>query len=396
MQQKLKTVKSLYYAGQMTIAELSNKLQKSLPIMAKIVEELIEGGIVEEKGLASSTGGRRALNYSLKKDAFYIISVSMDQLFTKIAIFNMNNEQVMGVEKLDLPLKDNEDALNQLIKGIEQYIINTGVDRTKILGIGIGMPGFIDVKKGINYSFLKQYDSKSSIVEIISNKIDLPVYIDNDSSLIALAELRFGSAKGTSNTMVINMSWGVGLGILINDELYRGFNGFAGEFSHIPLFTNNKLCGCGKTGCLETETSLLVLIEKAKLAIANGRSSKIEQIDFKNIEMAYTQIIKYAIDGDSLAVELLSEIGYKIGRGIAILVHLLNPELVVLSGKGAIAKHIWQTPIQQAINEFCIPRLASNLSVKVSNIGNEAELIGAATLVIENINTERLAYKLTA
>ena len=393
MHQKLKIIQYLFYSGATTIAELSHVMQKSLPSLTKIIEELINEGIVMERGLAPSTGGRRALNYSLKKDAFYIVSVSMDQLFTRIAIMNLNKEYITETQKYDLPLKDNEHALENLLDNITESIKNSGIDKSKILGIGIGMPGFIDVKKGINYSFLKLDNPDENIVDYLSKQTNLPVFIDNDSSLIALAELRFGSAKNTSSSMVINMSWGVGLGILINEELYRGVNGFAGEFSHIPLFTNNKLCACGKTGCLETETSLLVLIEKAKQAIEGGRSSKIGKIDFNDYENAYIKIIKYALEGDSLAVELLSEIGYKIGRGIAILIHLLNPEVVILSGKGAIAGHIWQTPIQQALNEFCIPRLASNLTIKVSKIGFEAELIGAAALVIENISAQSIEYK---
>lgn len=396
MHNKVNIIKLLFYAGSLTIAEISQILQKSLPNMTKIIEDLVVEGIVIETGLAPSTGGRRALNYSLKKDAFYVVSVSMDQLFTKIAIYNLNKEPVTEVKKFDLALKENDKALIILTESIQEFIENSKINKSNILGVGIGMPGFIDVKKGINYSFLKHEGHKESMVEYISNELELPVYIDNDSSLIALAELKFGLAKEVENTMVINMSWGVGLGILINGELYRGENGFAGEFSHIPLFTNNKLCSCGKAGCLETETSLLVLIEKANLAILEGRNSKIKEIDFSNLENAYTQIINCAIEGDNLAVELLSEIGYKIGRGISILIHLLNPELVVLSGKGAIAGHIWLTPIQQAINEFCIPRLAVNTTIKVSKIGFEAELIGAAALVIENLNIKRIEYKLTA
>ena len=144
---------------------------------------------------------------------------------------------------------------------MEQVIRKSGIDKKKIIGAGIGMPGFIDFKKGINYSFLETKDK--TITQYLSEKINLPVYIDNDSSLIALAELRFGTGRHKKNAMVINIGWGVGLGMVLNGELFRGHNGFAGEFSHMPLFNNNKLCGCGKTGCLETETSLLVVIEKA-------------------------------------------------------------------------------------------------------------------------------------
>ncbi len=221
------------------------------------------------------------------------------------------------------------------------------------------MPGFIDVEKGINYSF---FDNKGkSITNYLSEKLSLPVYIDNDSSLIALAELRFGKAQHKKNAMIINIGWGVGLGMVLDGKLFRGHNGFAGEFSHIPMFNNNKLCSCGKSGCLETETSLLVVIEKAKQGLQAGRLSVLGG-DFPSghFEQDCEKIITAALKGDQFAVELLSEVGYNIGRGVAVLIHLMNPELIILSGRGALAGNVWQAPIQQALNEHCIPRLAVN------------------------------------
>ena len=133
-------------------------------------------------------------------------------------------------------------------------------------------------KKVLITSFLKS--NEGSITKFISKAVGLPVFIDNDSSLIALAELRFGAAKNEKNAMIINMGWGVGLGLILDGALYRGDNGFAGEFSHIPVFTNNKLCSCGKNGCLETETSLLVLVEKALDGLKSGRVSSLKGISF--------------------------------------------------------------------------------------------------------------------
>ncbi len=203
--------------------------------------------------------------------------------------------------------------------------------------------------------------------------------------MIALAELRFGKARNKANAMVINIGWGVGLGLILNSKLFRGYNGFAGEFSHIPLFSNNKLCGCGKTGCLETETSLSVIVEKARQGVINGRTSILkDQVFDINIETAFEMIIKAAQKGDQFAVELFSEAGYNIGRGVAILIHLLNPETVILSGRGSLAGKIWKAPIQQAINAHCIPRLAASTEVEISALGYEAELIGSAALVMEN------------
>jgi predicted NBD/HSP70 family sugar kinase len=383
---KNRIIKQLYFSGSMSCADFSMQLNKSLPFITKLVNDLIEEEVIVETGFAPSTGGRRPLMYSLKPETLYIVAVSMDQFITRIALMDTNNKIVGDIKRVVLTLSNNDDALITFYEELNRFIQNVEVDRKKIIGIGIGMPGFIDIKQGINHSFLKTPSTygKESITQFISEKLDMPVFIDNDSSVIALAELRFGMGINRKNVMVINVSWGVGLGMIISGNLYRGANGFAGEFSHIPLFTNNKLCSCGKSGCLETETSLSVLIEKFKEAISQGRVSKLSEVPDGNIEETSALIVKCAIEGDRLAVELLSEIGYKIGRGVAILIHLLNPELIILSGRGTQAGQIWQAPIQQALNEHCIPKLSQNTLIKVSKLGFDASLIGAAALVMEN------------
>jgi predicted NBD/HSP70 family sugar kinase len=313
----------------------------------------------------------------------YIVSVAMDQFVTKIAIMDMQNNFVSAIEKIVLPLPDNPKALQILVEKIAVVISQSGIPKEKFVGVGIGMPGFVDVKKGINYSHL-QLPGNKSITKFIGEKIGLPVFIDNDSSLIALAELRFGAARGEANAMVINIGWGVGLGLVLNGELYRGHEGFAGEFSHIPLFLNGKLCWCGKAGCLETETSLLLIIEKAREGISSGRLSKLSALPFEDPELACDDIIKAVQKDDQFAIELFSKAGYNIGKGVAILIHLLNPKKIILSGRGSSAGQIWQAPIQQALNEHCIQRLFQSTSIEISTLGNNAELIGAAALVMDN------------
>ncbi len=381
-----KIIKQLYFAGSMSCADFSLQLKKSLPFTTKLVNDLVEEGVIVETGFAPSTGGRRPLMYSIKPDTLYMVGVAIDQFVTRIALMNSSNQVVGRVEKVDLPLSDNEQALIVLSEHLSHFIEQTSIERSRIVGIGMGMPGFVDIQQGINHSFLKTPESygKESITQYLSDKLMLPVFIDNDSSVTALAELRFGVSKHRKNVMVINAGWGVGLGMILNGHLYRGASGFAGEFSHIPLFTNNKLCSCGKSGCLETETSLSVLIEKFHEAIDQGRVSMLRGISTEDLEKASEQIVQFALEGDRLAVELLSEIGYKIGRGIAILIHLLNPELIIISGRGTLAGKIWQAPIQQALNEHCIPRLAHNTQIEISTLGFDASLIGAAALVMEN------------
>lgn len=380
---KRNILSELYFSGLLSSADLCERLDKSLPLVTKLVNELIDDNFVVESGLAPSTGGRRPLMYALRADIQYVVAVSMDQLMTRIALLDMQNQYIGPIAKVDLPLKGNDRALQSLTEAIVDFVHNAPIDSEKIVGIGIAMPGFVDFHKGINYSFLKA-PNQPSITKYISKALGLPVLIDNDSSLIALAELRFGTAIKEKNALVINMNWGVGLGLILNGALYRGEIGFAGEFSHIPLFNNNKLCSCGKQGCLETETSLLVLIENARKGLASGRVSSLQDMPFDAPEEANNRIVKAALEGDQFAIELLSDIGMTVGRGVAILIHLLNPKMIVLSGRGAMAGRIWQAPIQQALTEYCIPRLAHNTVIKVSELGYQAELIGAAALVMEN------------
>ena len=380
---KIRIIKELYFSGPLSCSDLCTALNKSLPFVTSLLSELVEEELVIDTGFAPSSGGRRPILYKLVTNKIFIVSVAVDQLVTRIALLDVQNNVVGSVYKYQLTLANHPNPLTSLGYYLQQFIETVPVKTYKIIGVGISMPGFIDIKKSINYSFLSTPEG-TSIVEYLHKKLHLPIFIDNDSSLIALAQSRFGMAKNKSNAMVINIGWGVGLGMILNGQLYRGDTGFAGEFSHIPLFMNNKLCQCGKSGCLETETSLLVLIQRVAEKIKNGKVSKLSNFNFENKEEAAVQILRGAKEGDKLCIEVLSEIAYKIGRGVSILIHLFNPELILLCGRGALAGKIWIAPIEQAINEYCIPRLVHNTQVKVSDQILDSELIGAACLVMEN------------
>lgn len=386
-------IRELYFTGGLSSLELSRRLEKSLSLSSRILNEMIEEGIVVEKGFAISSGGRRPQVFALNNDIQYIISVAMDQLITRIVIMDMYNNFVTEVKKIAISLTNNYVALQTLTEAIVEVIQSSGIEKNKFIGIGIGMPGFVDPVAGHNYTFLGANISKQ-----ITISTGLPVFIENDSSSIALAEYYFGAAKDSGNAMIINFNWGVGLGIIINGHLYRGSNGFAGEFSHIPMFNNGKMCGCGKTGCLETECSFIYMLNKAEALIKNGLESYIKDRlkEGMNYEEKSKLFIQAVINGDKLAVELISEAGYNLGRGISTLIHLFNPSKIVLSGRGATLGKIWLTPIQQAINEYSIPRLAQYTDIEVSSMGYESELIGSSIVVMsksdnlyERINQNR-------
>ncbi|WP_353182717.1 ROK family transcriptional regulator [Parapedobacter lycopersici] len=381
-----KTVfKLLYYKGALSLMELSTGTKKSIPNITKVVNGLIQDGYVVGQGLAPSTGGRRAVKYRLnKKMKQYIVVVAMDQFVTRIVLYNLLNETVYPEATITLPLQDNEGAFDQLCAFIDDYLDGSAIDRRHLLGVGIGMPGFVDVERGVNASYLYEENETVGLREKLTQRLGLPVYIENDSSAIAISELHFGAAKGMKDVMVVNVGWGIGLGMIVNGSLFRGHNGYAGEFSHIPLSDSNNLCPCGKRGCLEVVASLLVAVENAKRAMAEGGISSLSKLFSDKTKAEGDHLIAAARKGDQLAIRVLTDAAFMMGKGIATLIHIMNPERVVLSGRGGAAGNLLLPPVYRAIHEFCIPKLVENTDVVVSDLTYRAEFLGAASLVVEH------------
>lgn len=381
----LDLIKELFYSGSLTSAELSKRLDKSAPMINKALMELTASGFVEDKGLAPSSGGRRPLIFSLVKDKMYILAIAMDQLSTRIGLVDLSNNYAHPVITTEIDLLHNSESLENLISTIEAYILDSGIARENIIGMGIGMPGFVDAVNGINFSYLNP--ENSTLAAHLYQKTTIPTFIDNDSSLVALAEYRFGNIEQNKEVMVINLGWGIGLGMIVKGELFRGFSGFAGEFSHIPITEEEILCSCGKKGCLEAVASLLAVAEKAVLGIKSGRASSLKYLGEKSTKVEIGDaILTEANKGDQYAIELISESAYNIGRALSILIHIMNPQTIILSGRTVRAGKIMLAPIQQALNKYCIPRLFANTEIRLSSLGFDAELIGASILVMDNLN----------
>ncbi len=379
-------IKCLYFDKAMSCAELSELFDKSIPSIAKAVNELIEEGFVVEQGYAPSSGGRRPLMYTINATAMYLVAIAMDQLSTRIQLVDLHNQPVADLVMFELKLMNNDFALDQLIENINSYINESGIAKDRIAGIGIGMPGFINPIKGINYTYLDA--GEKTLTQYITDETGLPTYVDNDSSLIALAEQKFGIAKSQTEVMVINLGWGIGLGMIVNGEIFRGRNGFAGEFSHIPISEDGAMCVCGKRGCLEAEASMLVVKKKAIEGIEKGRITSLKQLDEAHSKLMGDAIMEAATKGDQFAIELFTDAAYKIGKALAILIHIMNPQAIVLSGRGAKVGKILLAPIQQALHKYCIPRLSRGTELLISDLGFDAELIGASILIMENFDKE--------
>ncbi len=384
--QKIKIIKDLYVGGPKTNIEICKDFNISSPTSSALLNELIDENLVEKKGRAKSEGGRQPDLFRLKKNSLFVFSISIGRFKTKMALFDNDNNNLMGTNSYSHPISKDLSALDQLYAHAEDLINSSTIDRDKLMGIGVTMPGLVDSEKGRNHTYFLTPPESPLLSEILSEKFDKPVYIQNDVKGNALAEYRFGLAQEKKNVLVISLDWGVGLGILINGKLLTGTTGFAGEIGHIPLINDGALCYCGKQGCLETVGSGIALARMAKEGILSGKDSLLNELSDQEIDKIVPQlVIDAAKRGDQYAINILSKVGLNLGKAIAILIQLLNPELIILGGKIAEAKEYITTPIQQSINKYCMEQLREKTEIKLSNLGSDADILGSVAVVMEHI-----------
>ena len=381
--QKRKIIKNLFLYGAMTNTDLGQFVKLSTPKIISLLNELKAEGLVEELGQGNSSGGRRPNLYGNKEDAFYIIGISINIYKTSVSIFNAKNQKVTDDQILTLTISHGTSIIDPIVDFTENVIREKQIPREKILGIGIEMPGMVDSETGINKTYMV---SDQPVAEVFRKKFGMEVLIENDAKTRAFAELRFGLAHGRKNILAIHLDWGIGLGIIVNGKLYKGRDGFAGEFGHLPMVDNGILCKCGKQGCLETIASGTAIARMAKEGMATGRSTFLGELkdhDQENNEIR--KVVQAATMGDQYSISILANVGHWLGKGLAYLIQIFNPELIILGGRMSEANQFILPPIQQSIQIFCNPELGNEIEIKVSELGSKAGIQGVAALFLEHV-----------
>lgn len=375
-------LKNLYFDTALSIAELVKKLSKSTPSITKVINHLLQEKIIIECGFAESTGGRRPLQFALNPSLnFYILTISADQYFSTFTLTDLGQNTI--AEHRDIPLElQSDNSSDLLLSEVERILASSTITVDRLIGIGLSMPGFVNSELGVNESY-PVIHPLYKIKNKIEKKYKVATVIENDSRCIALAEKEFGLAKNIENSLIINLNWGVGLGIIINGTVFKGESGFAGEFSHIPLSDNNTLCSCGKRGCLEVEASLNAAIRNTENDIEKNEYSIYSTFVKSNLNKI-DALIEASNMGDQIAINNLGKIGYMLGKGISTLIHILNPKQIIVSGRGAELGRILNPQIQIAINEFCIPEIAKTTQIQMSELNKHAQVKGTAAIVAEN------------
>ncbi|WDF68195.1 ROK family protein [Sphingobacterium oryzagri] len=373
-------IRQLYYADTLSIAELSLCTEKSIPKVTDEVSGLVAAGVLQESGLAASTGGRRAMKHGLVAENLpFILTISVDQFFTAIAVVDVKHQFVITSRQVATQIHEDETAFDTIITVAKQVREELPSGASCI--VGLTMPGFVDSEKGVNHSFpitSPFYEIKKNV----ESALGLPTSVANDSSAIAIAEHKFNKNNhANQDILVINFNWGVGLGMIIGGQLYTGHSGYAGEFSHIPLANSYKLCSCGKKGCLEVEASILAVMENVHNALADGEPSFLQQVLDRQAHILFSDVVRAFELGDQVALKAVSKSMHMLGKGLSTLIHIMNPERIIMSGKAGIFGEALLPALHSSIQEYCIPRLLRFTTVSISDTQNIQTIAAACTAV---------------
>jgi predicted NBD/HSP70 family sugar kinase/predicted transcriptional regulator len=387
---KNKTLKKLIFnfldkTDSSSITELSKELNISVPKTTSLVNELIEDGLISDYGKIDSTGGRKASMYGLVADACFFLGVDVKKYYVNIGLMDFKKHLVTQKYRIPFRLENTPESLAELIKLIQGFIKESPVKKDKILSMGINLSGRINHTIGYSYSFF--HFQEEPLSAYIENKIGITTYLENDSRAMAFGEFMCGELNNEKNVLFVNIDYGIGLGILIDGKVYYGKSGFSGEFGHMPFFENEIICHCGKKGCLETEASGTSLIRRFREQIEKGSSSGIMK-KIKNAgELTLTDLIHAAATEDMLCIELLAEIGEKLGKGLAVLINVFNPELIILGGTLSETGDYLRLPTKSAINKYSLSLVNTDTQLKLSKLGEKAGILGACLLARNKVLT---------
>jgi len=365
-------------SGSGTVADFSKELNISTPKIITLVNELIQDGLLIDNGKVDSTGGRRASIYGLVAEAAFFIGVDVKRYSINIGLLNFKKSLVTIKEDVPFTLENSPESFDDMIKVIQQFIEGVPVAKEKIVAAGINLSGRINNANGNSYSFFHFHEEPLAIT--IQNILGIKTFLENDSRAMAYGEFCCGSVTSERNVLFVNMDYGTGLGILVDGKVYYGKSGFSGEFGHIPLYDNEIICQCGKRGCLETEGSGNALIRLFKEKIKSGSTSQLlhKMDDLENLKLQH--LIEAAQNDDMLAIELIAEVGEKLGRGIALLINIFNPELVLLGGALAQTGDYIRLPIRSALNKYSLSLVNNDSQLKMSKLGEKAGVIGGCLM----------------
>jgi glucokinase-like ROK family protein len=325
-------------------AGLSDMTGLNKATVSHIVRDLLETNFIREVGLHLAKTGRPSIMLELNPDAGCIIGAEIGVDFIAVIRTNFLSEiQWRHREAIDKAASSSVIAA-QLVTIIEHAMEDPHRNNQPILGIAAGVPGLVDHLTGdvLFAPNLDWHDVK--LASLLTQDLPLPIYLDNEANMAALGEFYFGAAQGHKNVLYLSLDAGLGGGIIYNERLFNGSAGFAGEFGHISMDPNGRLCKCGNRGCFETLVSLSTVYDYIKKGIDAGQPSLLSEIADQDT-INFEDIVQAAHLGDPLSLNTFSTIGKALGTGLSNLVHSFDPDLIVLGGTLSLATNFMLTAV---------------------------------------------------
>ncbi len=358
-----------------SIADISDEIGISIPTSTKLVQELIAEGFLQDMGKQGTTGGRRPSIYGLNPEAGYFVGVDVARQHIHIAITDFKGNLKSFVQDIEFVLQSNADSFKLICGMVKDITAKQGIPWDDVLGVGVSLSGRVNPEEGYSLTYFVRDDLP--LKAIFQNELKVPVNIENDSRAMTFGEYLYDEeARHEDNMLFINLSWGLGMGMILDGKLYYGKSGFSGEIGHFPLLDNDKICRCGKIGCLETGASgsalHRIIIDELEAGKASGLAPKYHS--GKGITL--DDILNAIKEEDVLSIDAIGRVGEALGRGIAGLINIFNPGLVVVGGRLIVGGDYLMFPIKTAVKKQSLNKVSSDTVIRFSKLGRKAAGIG--------------------
>jgi N-acetylglucosamine repressor len=399
-QRELGVLRLIHEGANYSRLDIAKKTGLSPSLITSLVRGLVAGGLVTEATPHSSLVGRKPIPLEIRGDAGYLVGVDIGSYYTHVVITDLNGK-IIHKSRIDTAIPDGRvGVLRRVFKCVHSSIEASGVPKRSILGAGIAHSGVIDTENGVVLSFPRPGQMAEwknvPLQSIFEKEFKIPCRLEDSVRTMAIAERVFGLGKNVSDFLFIQVGMGIGAAFYFNGELYRGGGGKAGEFGHITVDENGPLCSCGNNGCLESVASCAAIIEAGRTAIERGVDSKIRDLAGADLSQISVELIAQAVsENDSLAFRVLQEAASYIAVGLADLVNLLNPRLIIFGGAlFRAAPQLLSDPLKRVIRQRSLEKSANDAQLKVSSLGSEASALGASRVVsgraLEDLYRSRL------
>lgn len=386
-QTELSVLRLIQTSPAVSRVELSVQSGLSSAAITGVISALNRKGLLTEERIAGRTIGRKRVALRLRPSLGCVVGVDLGTFNTRIVVTDLNGDVLAARHVRTEMSRGREMVLERCFDIVRETIADAGPDAGKPLGIGVAFSGVIDVENGVilSYPRLGQVEQWRNVPlrRIVEREFELPCLLDDSVRAVATSEQSMGAGVSLRDFVYVDVGMGIGAAIFINGQIYRGYNGSAGEFGHMTVDEDGPLCCCGSNGCLEALASGATVIESVQVAIQKGVVSKILEKCHNNLAgVTLEMIAEAASENDSLAYRVLSEAASHIGSACADLVNLLNPQGIIFGGAMfRAAPDLLLEQIRRIVRHRAMEKSVNDASISVSSLLSDAGARGMARLI---------------